>query len=844
MNKDTLVHALMGSHDSIRLIGRSGEFEVDCEDVFYVSLEDARRLPGSWRQFLSEPKNGFVRVKWPEPVRDKGNRKGRLSYFTRKYFEPRRVKPLEADIEPVQRFLIEHPRIDFTRDWRKLWYDIEAERIDNWDKPWESRILSISWKSSNGKSGHLRAKELDDNSEQRILQAFIKIANKHDIILAWNGSRFDDRIFAGRCELLDIPFDSTLYHWLDHLKIFKKYYLRSEDGAVTSSFALDAISEKFLGEEKKVPITSLAIEQGWDQTGDLFTWVWKNSPELLKEYNDQDVDLMVKLEEKTGFIDLHLSLCRLCRVLPGSRSLFPTTLVDGRMLQIGHKKSYHFPTKRYHFNDDGEQAKGAFVPEAVTGLHRSVAVLDYAKMYPSIIRTFNMSLDTICSDGDLKVPDTDEQGKPTGEYVARFKSDHEGHLPSALRGILVARSQYSKMQSEAEVGSPEFHDAARLSTACKVLANTFYGVILSPRSRYYRKEIGESVTSVGRYLLSTTLATTQKHGYKFVFGDTDSVAFVATDEQAQGIKDEMNGEVIPALLEPLGVTSSEIMIDYEKRYDRVVVTASKKYAGKFALYKGKVAGDDVAFDIKGLEIVRSDVSIAARNLQKFIINELLSGSPSSKIWMDVESFRDSHMSGRTDVKDLVLSKAISKDLKDYSSKPPQVRVAEWMKSEGREVGEGTKVPFLFVDGDVIHPDQLESSEDLDRVYYWNKYIYPPSQRVLEKAFPSEQWESLLFPKNFGKDQLDMFISTGPSQKKVRRTRKVPKIIIHVDHESTKVKQLRKMFESFSGDHPVRVDVESPKEVVEMICQQKIQNPQTCSKFGTALRTIGMSWSLE
>mgnify|MGYP000095968474 CR=1 FL=1 len=42
--------------------------------------------------------------------------------------------------------------------------------------------------------------------------------------------------------------------------------------------------------------------------------------------------------------------------------------------------------------------------------------------------------------------------------------------------------------------------------------------------------------------------------------------------------------------------SGEIAIDYEKRYEIVLVSASKKYAGRFAVYKGKAAGSDLPAD--------------------------------------------------------------------------------------------------------------------------------------------------------------------------------------------------------------------------------------------------------
>ena len=73
---------------------------------------------------------------------------------------------------------------------------------------------------------------------------------------------------------------------------------------MTTPNALDAIAEALLG-ERKIPVDAMAREAGWDGTTNIFEWVWVSAPGLLEAYNDRDVDLMVALEKKTGFIDLH-----------------------------------------------------------------------------------------------------------------------------------------------------------------------------------------------------------------------------------------------------------------------------------------------------------------------------------------------------------------------------------------------------------------------------------------------------------------------------------------------------------------------------------------------------------
>lgn len=849
--KDWLVNAEYDERNrSLLLHGRKTDYELTWPDYFFVRSEEATRFPTDWDEHI-EVDGSYARVTWPDPIRVGGSRSGRLHYFHERVFVPRGISPLEADIHPIQRFLIDRPKVRIAEDWRLLWYDLETEMVRDWEKVWKSRILSVSWSSSDGASGHIRSEALTDQAERKLLQDFFQVCARHDILLAWNGSRFDDRVISGRATLLDVDFAPDAYHWLDHLWLFKRYFMRTEDGAVKQSFALDAIAEAFLDQERKLPLEKRAREKGFE-SGDLFTWTWKNAPDLLREYNDQDVTIMRKLEEKTGFIKLHFSLSRLCRVLPTKSSQYPMTHVDGRMLQQGRIDGYHFPSRIRGTEATRRRARGAYVPEAVLGLHESVAVLDFARMYPSIIRTFNMSLETIDPSGDLIVPDTTPKGRRTGEVVCRFRSDKEGLLPAALRGVLQERKQYSQAQSKAEIGSDAFYDFNRLSTACKILANTFYGVVLSPMSRFYAAEIGESVTSMGRLLLSSTIQAAAKRGHPLVFGDTDSVAIVADDQQAAALKDVVNGEMIPELLLRAGVPpgKGEIEIDYEKRYRTIVVTASKRYAGRFAIYKGKEADPDSPIDIRGLEMVRTDVCQAARRLQRNVVEQVLSWVDPNELWKGIEKIRDAFARGETPSADLVLRKSVTKPIKEYASQPQQVRVAVEMVSRGMEVGVGQKIPFLIARSGPIIPDDLGSAEELDLGYYWNKMVYPPSLRVLKAAYPEIQWEALLFTRGIDPNQLGLFQGGVPlmakQARKVRKVRKATRGVVLTVPESIDGDQLLEVLRAFPGEHPLRVDVlvrESGRsQLVELEGSDlKIQDPATVQQFGRALRTIGVRW---
>lgn len=851
MATDVLVSCLLDpKRNTLTLHGRRGVYEDDAPDVFFLTSEHADKLPSSWRDCVSHDR-GFARVRWPERAR--GPRWQRLEHFTKGEFAKLGVVPLEADVDPIQRWIIDHPQATFPSpgEWHVFYYDLETEQVD-WAHKWKSRILSYSWRSTRtGRSGHVRLEAKTDKAEAALLEKLVRQIAGHDVAMAWNGDGFDHPQVQSRCEVVGVAFDVESVHWLDHLQIFKRNFLRTEDGGVKQSMALDSISEALLGVERKVPLSARAKGLGWDGAGDLFSWSWENAPDLFREYNDQDVRLMQLLEEKTGFVELHMSIARLCRVLPERRSQFPSTLIDGRMLGLGEEHGYRFPTRpAYEKDRESSTAMGAYVPEAKRGVFDSIAVVDYARMYPSIIRAFNLSLDTLDPEGDVRVPRTTDKGAvdADGALVARFSSEKEGIVPMALRAIIDERKRYSALKSSCEVGSPEWHDAGRLSTACKVLANSFYGVLLSRSSRYYRAEIGESVTSVGRLLLSRTIKEVERRGHFVAFGDTDSVAFGATDDQAVAVRDAVNKEIVPAILDEYGARQGEVRLEYEKRFAVVLVTASKKYAGRFAVYDGKpVAGDKI--DIRGLEIVRSDSCRAARQLQRSVVEQILARTPEHEMRDAMIAIREEFLKGSSPVPDLLLRRSITKPLDEYVSKPPQVQVAERMVERGEDVMVGMKVPFVWERGRAISPDEIV--ESIDYALYWNEHVWPATQRCLEAAYPRGRWDFAV-PRGFDPNQLDIFApqAEAPTPKRLGigspKTRRGSRpVVITVDSRTAYVDRLKDVTDSFPGAHPLRVVVrdEVGRTEVELACPQRVASPEADPRMASTLGALGFRWNI-
>jgi predicted Zn-ribbon and HTH transcriptional regulator len=238
----------------------------------------------------------------------------------------------------------------------------------------------------------------------------------------------------------------------------------------------------------------------------------------------------------------------------------------------------------------------------------------------------------------------------------------------------------------------------------------------------------------------------------------------------------------------LGCGECHIKLEFEKSFKRIVLVSAKHYVGRFAIYKGKnVAGTKI--EIKGLEYKRGDTMRFARMMQKGLIDMLLGDELPTieQVREFVVTWKQRILQGDLAIEDIVLSQSV-KGLDEYATRytsakctggaskkkcaysfastevsknapakcpkcgkerkraepPVHVRIAKVLAARGEEIRAGTRIEYLIVsdEGDRIEavpardPGALQL---IDRQYYWHTRIYPATARVLESAFPTEQW---------------------------------------------------------------------------------------------------------
>ncbi len=684
------------------------------------------------------------------------------------WFEQRGIEPMEADVDPVRRFLTDNP-IEIAKP-KRCYLDVEADsRFTVTDKE-SARMLAWSVVDDSGSAvASAVLTENTDDAERELIEAMWRALEPFDQVIAWAGDFFDFPYVRARTLKRRVKVEFERWLWLDHLVLFRRMNMSAaESGDEKQSLALDSVA-KSLGLGGK--IEGVSGSDSWR--------LWCEDRDLLLRYCEHDTVLCQRIEQKTGYVDLLLTLCQSTHTFPDSNGIKPTRQVEGFLLRLGLERGMHFPTYRY--KETNEQFAGAYVQEPTArGIVKDVHVCDFARLYPSVILTFNLSPETVRG----KLPPPSKTTAPRPSYLAHLPEEPaeekipdgcalvpltrvvvaqepRGVLPIALEEALRLRKYWDKRKAECVPGTPEWKEADRRSSAYKIFANSFYGVVGSPFSRFFVREVAESTAQGGVWLIKETIAAAERErGWTSIYGDTDS-GFITGPNDAEFLAfvEWCNRELYPSLIGRQGATRNAISLAYEKKFKRAVFVSKKRYAASYAHYKGTAATKDSKLEVKGLEYKRGDTSRIARRLQLEIVELLLREEvedPKAYEAM-LDRYREHVLGDALPIEDVAISKRLTKEVKEYAvrmkkDKTPaeqatHVEIAKVLMQRGQEVREGARIEFVVVDGGVApiraipaeDYDPATPEKNADRFYLWEQLIFPPAQRVLQAAFPDHDW---------------------------------------------------------------------------------------------------------
>lgn len=708
----------------------------------------------------------------------------RTLYNARAQLKEQGIYPLESDIQPTDRFLMErfitsalsingvfhqksgfyeviNPKIkpsNYQPNYTVLSLDIETAMYSN-------QLYSIGLLATNTSNKQIQQhvfmighdqKQLGKadylyycHDENDVLAQFlnkVKVIDP-DIIIGWNVINFDLRFLQQVADRLKIKLtlgrDSTTIDWRQSRANNEHHTLTIPgrlvlDGIDTlksatysfESFSLESVANEVLKRGKLI--------QKEEHRGKEITRLFLEDKPVLAAYNLEDCQLVWDIFKATELIEFAIERAQLTGLamdrFGGSVAAF-----DNRYLPFLHRAGYIAPN--IPANPQGVGSPGGYVMDSHPGIYNHVLVLDFKSLYPSIIRTFKIDpLGLIKGLENFKIePKTDRsetQIHDKKNFVPGFNgaifSKQNNILPDIIGELWAARDE------------AKLHNHSAMSQAIKILMNSFYGVLGTPGCRFFDFRLPSSITLRGHFILYKTKALIQQQGYQVIYGDTDSV-FVRLKGYHVNIAPEIIKNIGIQLANELNnwwsnylnkeyQIKSYLEIQFETHFKRFVMPtirgsekgSKKRYAG-LAVNKN----NETELIFKGLESVRTDWTPLAREFQRELYRRIFNEEPFQDYIRELVA--DIH-AGKTDEL-LAYRKRIRRRLVDYQKNiPPHVqaaKIAEFRREQQNQppkYHKGGWIEYCLTTNGPEPLEYLQSSLNYD--LYIERQIMPIADSIL------------------------------------------------------------------------------------------------------------------
>jgi DNA polymerase I len=622
---------------------------------------------------------------------------------------------------------------------RRVAIDIEvrgerANRMPNADKATDP-IIAISFSSSdrgrriillNETDGKTPKPEIKDtevilvNDERELIKEAFKDLEEYPVVLTFNGDDFDLRFLYNRALNLgfhreDIPINmGRRFAFLRngmHVDLYRFFLNRSIQGyAFGDAYrenSLNEIGSSLIGKEK------LEVD-----------WVNNLSLEELARYCMRDSQITYEL---TTFNDdlvmkLIVILTRISKTIMEDVTRQGVSRWILALMEYEHRqRNWLIPNMGDIISEKGgttteavikgKKYQGAIVRDPEPGLHFDVTVLDFASLYPSAIRNWNLSYETIL----CHHPNCRKNTIPgTPHWVCLQKKGLTSILIGSLRDLRVLWFKPKARDVTLTEEERKYYNVVQ--QALKVFLNASYGVFGAQSFPLYCPPLAESTAAIGRYAMNETIKESKELGIKVLYGDTDSVFLHHPSEnQIQSLTEWAD--------DTLGID-----LEVEKNYRYVIFSKRKKnYLGVY---------QDGRMDIKGLTGKK-------RHIPPFLkdafddLTEILSNIrnaeevPEAKERIErlVESTHQRLQDRKFDIKEVAFSVQLGKSLRSYETNPQHVKAAKMLEEQGFEIKEGDLISYVVTKEDV-KPVQTAHIRDVD-ISKYEEYLEGTFKQLLD-----------------------------------------------------------------------------------------------------------------
>lgn len=617
------------------------------------------------------------------------------SYDRNNFVKDSNIKRIYENLPPYQQFLIDNywsvcEDDNFSQYPLKVaYFDLESPHPDRFPEPElaEAVINLLTVYDSSTKMYHAFGLKnyhtsRDDvkyywcKSEHDLLKSVVKYFEKEnfDVISTWNGASFDIPYLINR-----ITFQIGK-EWADRLspigRIYEKTNPNGKFGAPTKEYVIEGVScldyyviyQKFnLEKQESYKLDNIGeVELGINKIeheGNLWELA-KNDWQTFVDYCIRDVEIIVKLDQKKGYINLlrFLAYTGLCDLENAIKTVPP---MNGAIAIRARMRAEYIPTFIRPVTD--YKAPGGYVAVPKIGFAENIVSFDANSLYPSVMISLNLSPETkigrVEKDGDkVKIhhvsgrlfemtPENfkkfiDEEQAALTKAGFLFSQKKRGLVPEFLDNLYTKRKEMkSKMMECRKNGDKEGEQKFdSIQYAYKIHLNSLYGYMLNKYAPLGDEDIGTSVTLTGQAVIKKSNDLFQDYVRdKFpdisesllqascIYGDTDSFMVslkmfgydAGSDEfytLCEDIEDYINNSMTEWARKALRSTDPRFVFKRETICDSGIFIGKKYYV----LHVLDDEGTKVdKFKYRGVDVVKTTMPKKVKPYVKKVIEHMI-----------------------------------------------------------------------------------------------------------------------------------------------------------------------------------------------------------------------------
>lgn len=432
--------------------------------------------------------------------------------------------------------LLGEPLCDFRRVALDIEVANESGRLPDVEDPTQP-VIAVSFFSEGEKVVYLLAGGKDRSAlegrpyqwrvfddEPSLLRAVMSKILDYPVLLTFNGDDFDLRYLRHRAERLGLQEEenpiqlervaASLKHGV-HIDLYQFFRNRSIQVYAFSNkyteHTLNGISEALLNKSK------IEFE---GEVGEL-------PLDRLADYCLNDSQLTYELTTMGGSVVMKLLLVisRIGKMPINDVSRLGVSNWIRSMLFFEHRKMGALIPRPDELAEKGgasseaiikgKKYKGGLVIEPKPGVFFDVSVLDFASLYPSLIKVHNLSYETVdCPHEECRknvIPET-------SSWVCQKRSGIISLVTGSLRDLRVGH--YKPLTKDQSL-SPTDRELYNIVTqGLKVFLNASYGVLGFETFAFYCLPVAEATAALGRYAITKTISRCTELGINVLYSDS------------------------------------------------------------------------------------------------------------------------------------------------------------------------------------------------------------------------------------------------------------------------------------------------------------------------------------